>query len=188
MNDLINDGESIDTSYAPSYTEIHKNILDILTRKKELKDQLAKDETIVKEEEIEQLIDEYPYSKIKNIKGFSLYVKKEFIFDCLTDIVDYAQKSWSKTSVIKILKKAYLERKIFSEEQQEKLGDMVSEASKKIVKTEKINMAKKYMDEKIKATPSENYYQVVDGRDEVYGVGDLDEWSTRQFGLNPLKR
>ena len=44
------------------------------------------------------------------------------------------------------------------------------------------------MDEKIKSNPLENYYPVSDGRSEVYGMGDLDEWSTRQFGLNPLKR
>jgi len=185
---LIKNQEALDEKFKLSYEELHKRALEILTQKKELRDRLAADDNSVTNEEIERLIDEYPYSKVEDMKGFEHYMKREFLFDCLRDIVPYAQKTWGKTSVIKLLKKAYLERRIFSESQQEELGDMVSTATSKVVMTEKKNMTKKYIDEKIKATPSDNYYAVTDGRAEVYGVGDLDEWATRQFGLAPQKR
>eukprot|EP00826_Nyctotherus_ovalis_P033810 TRINITY_DN2756_c0_g8_i1.p1 TRINITY_DN2756_c0_g8~~TRINITY_DN2756_c0_g8_i1.p1 ORF type:complete len:426 (+),score=144.32 TRINITY_DN2756_c0_g8_i1:122-1399(+) len=188
LDDLINDENSIDEKYGMPYEERHAKILNILTRKKDLRDKLAVDEGAVSEEEIEKLIDEYSYSQSEDIKALARYAKRKFLLDCLRDVVPYAQKTWGKTSVIKLLKKAYLERRVFSEEEQEELGDMVSIASSKVTISEKRNMAKKYMDEKIKATPSDNYYPVTDGRDEVYGIGDLDEWATRQFGLNPSKR
>lgn len=188
LDDLINDENPIDEKYSTPYGERHTRILNILTRKKELRDKLAANADTIDEKEIEKLIDEYSYSHVEDVKALAHHAKREFLFDCLRDVVPYALKSWGKTSVIKLLKKAYLERRVFSEEEQEELGDMVSTASSKVAVTEMRNRAKKLVDEKIKATPSENYYAVADGRDEVYGIGDLDEWATRQFGLNPSKR
>jgi len=188
LNELINDSHLIDISFTPKYEELHKIALDVVERKKILRDKLNENPDSVNEEELDKLADEYTYSNVKNIKGFSQYAKREFFFDCLRDIVPFAQKPWGKTSVIKLLKKAYVERKIFSETEQEELGEMVSRATSKLSQLEKQNMKEKVMDEKIKTNPSENYYQVSDGRAEVYGVGDLDEWATKQFGLTPLKR
>ena len=43
----------------------------------------------------------------------------------------------------------------------------------------------KYLDEKIKETPLDSYYEVTDSRAEIITNGNLDNWIEKQFELNP---
>jgi len=41
------------------------------------------------------------------------------------------------------------------------------------------------LDEKIKETPLDSYYEVTDSRAEIITNGNLDNWIEKQFELNP---
>ncbi|MDR3548580.1 MAG: hypothetical protein P4M11_10020 [Candidatus Pacebacteria bacterium] len=110
LTELANDKHLLDLTYTPDHVTRHKRAVEIIERKKALRDRLTKESEAVEDAEIDNLADEYTYTGVKNMRGFAMYAKREFFFDCLRDIVPFAYKSWAKTSVTKLLKKSYVER------------------------------------------------------------------------------
>lgn len=136
-------------------------------------------------EQFRQGSSKYEFTEKGEFEDFISGMKRWVFMDTLKLVFEkFKMKEWAKISLQQVIRKAYLLKEKFSEDEQDILGDMLSELKKVNSIQQKQAEVRTNRDDKIKADLLDGVETAKDGRAvQIVGDSGHSKWASRQSGL-----
>ena len=119
-----------------------------------------------------------------DLDSFLSHLKKKIYVSSLKQSLGNMKFKWAFPSIDKIIKLTYYSKNKFSKSEFKEIENINNIFKNKLVSNNNLDNTRIFRDEKIKNNPLEASHQVTDARSERTVVSGLDNWASKQNGLN----